>query len=64
MSSPRIIYTPHPDATPQDELNVLANVYRFVVDWHAKTEAACGSGLDNEAKESKHDCPVTPKHIR
>jgi hypothetical protein len=40
MSSPRIIYTPRPDATPDAELNVLANVYRFILDCHAKQVAA------------------------
>ena len=40
MNSPRIIYTSRPDATPEAELNVLANVYRFILDCHAKKIAA------------------------
>ncbi len=40
MSSPRIIYTSRPDATLEAELNVLANVYRFILDCHAKKLAA------------------------
>jgi hypothetical protein len=40
MDSPRITYTPRPDATPEAELNVLANVYRFILDCHAKKIAA------------------------
>ncbi len=36
MDSPRITYTSRPDATPEAELNVLANVYRFILDCHAK----------------------------
>jgi hypothetical protein len=40
MSSPRIIYTPRPDVTPDAEVNVLANVYRFILDCHAKKAAA------------------------
>ena len=36
MDSFRITYTSHPDATPEAELNVLANVYRFILDRHAK----------------------------
>jgi hypothetical protein len=40
MSSPRIIYTPRPDVTPDAEVNVLANVYRFILDCHAKKMAA------------------------
>ena len=40
MDSSRITYTPRPDATPEAELNVLANVYRFILDCHAKKIAA------------------------
>jgi hypothetical protein len=40
VNSPRIIYTSRPDATPEAELNVLANVYRFILDCHAKKIAA------------------------
>jgi hypothetical protein len=35
-----VTYTPRPDATPEAEVNVLANVYRFTLDCHAKKEAA------------------------
>jgi len=31
MDSPRLTYTPHPDATPEAQLKVLANVYRYVL---------------------------------
>jgi hypothetical protein len=50
MNSPRIIYTPHPDATPQAELNVLANVYRFILGCHAKKKAADEPGSENDTK--------------
>jgi hypothetical protein len=40
MDSPRMTYTPRPDATPEAEVNVLANVYRFILDCLAKKEAA------------------------
>jgi hypothetical protein len=40
MDSPRITYTPLPDVTPDAELNVLANVYRFILDCYAKKMAA------------------------
>jgi hypothetical protein len=40
MDSPRITYTSRPDATPEAEVNVLANVYRFIFDCHAKKMAA------------------------
>jgi hypothetical protein len=31
MDRPRLTYTPHPDATPEAQLKVLANVYRYVL---------------------------------
>jgi hypothetical protein len=40
VNSPRFTYTSRPDATPEAELNVLANVYRFILDCHAKKMAA------------------------
>ena len=35
-----VVYKSCPDATPEAELNVLANVYRFILDCHAKKKAA------------------------
>jgi hypothetical protein len=32
----RIAYHPRDDATPEAELNVLASVYRFILDCYAK----------------------------
>ena len=40
MNSTHITYTSRPDATPEAELAVLANVYRFILDCHAKRMAA------------------------
>lgn len=40
LRSPRITYTPRPDATPEAELSALASIYRFVLDCHAKKIAA------------------------
>ena len=40
MDSPRMTYTPRPDATSEAELNVLASVYRFILDCHAMKMAA------------------------
>ena len=31
MSDPRITYTPHPDASPESELDVLANIYAYLI---------------------------------
>jgi hypothetical protein len=51
MSSPRIIYTPRPDATPEAELSNLANVYRFIIDSHANTNAAGVSSTNGDDAE-------------
>jgi len=40
MDSPRITYALRPGATAEAELDVLANVYRFILDCHAKKAAA------------------------
>ena len=40
MDSPRITFTSRPGATPEAELNVLANVYRFILDCHRNKTAA------------------------
>ena len=31
MDSPRITYIPHPDASPESELSVLASVYAYLL---------------------------------
>jgi hypothetical protein len=38
MSSPRIIYTPRPDATPGSEVPAIVVAYRFILDCQAKKE--------------------------
>ena len=43
MSSPRIFYTPRPDATPEAELDTLASVYSFVL--------RCGEARRTEEKK-------------
>jgi hypothetical protein len=49
-------YTPRSDATPEAEISALANVYRFVLDCHAKKR---GRLLDksgpNDGKERSVD---------
>jgi hypothetical protein len=54
VSKPTVSYEPRRDTTPEAELNVLAVIYRFVLDCHAKKEAAPESRPD-DAKGSKHD---------
>jgi hypothetical protein len=55
MNSPRITYIQRPDATPEAELNVLANVYRFILDCHAKQEGGPATAPTDAMKGSKHD---------
>jgi hypothetical protein len=50
-----ISYTPHFDTTPEAELSALTNVYRFILDCHAKKEAAPDSRPDDAMKGSKDD---------
>ena len=45
MSSPRIIYTARPDATPESELRVLANVYAYLIKVHASKYQATKKGV-------------------
>jgi len=55
MSGPRITYTAHSDTNVESELSALANVYRFVLDCHAKKEAAPESRPDDEKERSRND---------
>ena len=50
MDSPRLTYTTRADATPEAELNALANVYRFIVDCHVKKMAAEPDGRNDGTK--------------
>jgi hypothetical protein len=40
VGKPTVKYTPRPDATPKAELDALANVYRSILDYRAKTQVA------------------------
>ena len=60
MNSPRITYTSRPDATPEAELNVLANVYRFILDCHAKKKGGpAKTALDD--RKGLEDDPATTR---
>jgi hypothetical protein len=50
MDRPRIAYTSRPDATPEAELNVLATVYRFVLDCKAKREVVRPDDAEDHRK--------------
>ncbi len=55
MNSARITYTPRRDATPETEVTALANVFRYVLDCHARKEAAPESRPNGTMKGSKND---------
>ena len=53
MDSPRITYIPHPDASPESELSVLASVYAYLLQNHDSEQAAKAAQLrTGEAKSS------------
>ncbi len=54
MNSPRVQYVPREDVTPETELSALGNVYRYVLDCHAKKAAPLQSRPD-DAKGPKND---------
>jgi hypothetical protein len=65
MISPRITYTPRPDAMPERELSTLANVYRFVLDSANKNAAGVTSTNGGDAKErSEDDSSATQNYTR
>lgn len=55
IGKPRITYCPRGDATPETEAAALANIYRYIIDCHAKKQAAHPGGPDDAKGGSKHD---------
>ena len=47
MDRPRVTYAPCSDATPEGELDVLAKVYRFILDCNARKLATEPDGHDD-----------------
>ena len=54
MSSPRLIYRPRADATPESEARFLAEVYRFVLLAHERKKGAHPGTPDDVKKEDVH----------
>jgi hypothetical protein len=55
-TSLRIVYRQRAGVTPEDELSVLASVYRFILDCREKENAAGVTSTNgDDAKGSKHD---------
>ena len=55
MSNPRLIYTPRQDATPDDELNALADVYRFILFENSTRKEATRTGGPDDAERSPNE---------
>lgn len=64
MSSPRTTYAPRQDATAEAEISVLANVYKFVLDCHAKKgdRLLDKSGPDDAKGSSRHEVRTTQNY--
>jgi hypothetical protein len=58
MGSRRNSYTPHPTSA-EVKLDVLASVYKFILDRASTRDRALNSGPDDAAKETKHGCDAT-----
>jgi hypothetical protein len=56
-----VVYSPRPDATPEDELSALAAVYKFILDHRAEKGATRPGGPD-DAKGPKHDRATVSVH--
>ncbi len=54
MDNPSIAYAPHPDTKPEAQVSALANIFRFVLDCHAKKEAT-RPGSPDDGTEVKED---------
>ncbi len=61
MNNPCISYTPRPDTTPEGEVTLLTNVYKFILACHAKKNADGVTSTDgDDAKEgSSNDSRAT-----
>jgi hypothetical protein len=55
MSYPHVIYTPHPDATPEGEVRVLAAAYRFILQAREEKKEGARSGAPNDAMKGSKD---------
>jgi hypothetical protein len=56
---PRVVYTPHADATSEVELDALVAAYRFILDRAGTRDRTLNSGPVDAAKEPKHGCDAT-----
>jgi hypothetical protein len=56
MNSPRITYTSRPDATPAHELDLLAEIYKFILQCGEERRAAGVTSTNgDDAKSEKEE---------
>ncbi len=64
-TAPRITYAQRPEAPPEDEGMILADIYQYILNCRAKKEAASPGGPDDgtRIKEDSADAsiPKTPR---
>ena len=54
MSSPRVVYHPHPDTTPEGELNALAAVFAYLLK-NGKADESAPEPIGRDVTKSKED---------
>ncbi len=59
--SPRVFYTPRPDATPEGELNALADVYAFILKCGQERRQAGVSGAGVGTKGPENEVSPAPR---
>jgi hypothetical protein len=50
MNSPRVTYTPRPDATPEAEICALVSVYAFILQKNQERQRATRLGSPDDAE--------------
>lgn len=62
MPDPKIVYRPHPDVTPEGELNALAAIYRFILfERSARNEGGIETTLDDGTKSMEDSADAVRK---
>jgi hypothetical protein len=55
VSESPIVYSAHPDVTPETEAAALATIYRFLLDCHAREKKAARTNGDDDVKNEKEE---------
>jgi hypothetical protein len=69
MSKPTVTYAPRPDATPEGELDALANIYAYILRCAEARRAeekkkVTRPGGPDDAEEPKNDRTAEPDYSR